>query len=81
MTSRPPVEPLEKKNKKTTLHLHAADVDGSVLFYKKMIGMKTCKKTILLWNDCGRDRQEDYTTVAYCRCRVVFLPVFYAIVL
>ena len=36
----------------------------SVLFYGKTIGMKTCQKTNLLWNDYGRDRQEDYSLLA-----------------
>ena len=48
--------------------------------------MKTCKKTTLLWNDGGKERQENFPTSGCMRssCKAVFalsfLPLFHSIV-
>ena len=34
--------------------------------YRNKAGMKRHKKTTLLWNDGGKERQEDYLTSAVC---------------
>ena len=59
---------------------HATDnhyySDGPVK-YKNKAGKKTCKKTTLLWNDGGKERQEHpSTSFGRLQALLALLPIF-----